>query len=73
MTVSELRGVLLSSNNQRLDSSQYKQMLLYAPDDDEATKLLVYAGDVRVLNEADQFARKVMKLPFVSLILVIPQ
>nr|XP_039255613.1 uncharacterized protein LOC120332437 [Styela clava]XP_039255614.1 uncharacterized protein LOC120332437 [Styela clava] len=63
MTVSQLRGVLLSNNDQRMDTSQYKQMLMYAPDDDEATKLLVYHGDVTKLNEADQFARKMVTIP----------
>lgn len=59
MTVSELRGMLLSANDNNLDSEQYKQLLMYAPDDDEAAKLLVFKGNVSKLNEADQFARKV--------------
>ena len=43
----------------RLDAEHYKQLLLYAPSEDESAKLRSYEGDVTGLNDVDQLGLKV--------------
>lgn len=59
MTTDQLQTALWTGADRRLDAAQYKQMLLYAPDEGEAEKLKAYKGDLAKLNEADRYAMKV--------------
>ena len=43
----------------KMDSSHYKQLLMYAPDQEEVEKLKSYNGDMSKLNEVDVLAIKV--------------
>lgn len=43
----------------RLDASHYKQLLLYAPSEDESAKLRSFDGDISGLNDVDQLGHKV--------------
>lgn len=63
----ELRQVLMTMSTDRLDPAHIKQLLLYAPDDDEVRQYERYADDPGKLSEPDQFVLQVL---FYSIVIV---
>uniref|UniRef100_A0A672P709 Grid2 interacting protein n=1 Tax=Sinocyclocheilus grahami TaxID=75366 RepID=A0A672P709_SINGR len=63
LSPSELRQVLLTMSSERLESSHIKQLLLYAPDDDEVRQYEQYRDDPSKLSEPDQFVLQMLFVP----------
>uniref|UniRef100_A0A8C1DQ91 Glutamate receptor, ionotropic, delta 2 (Grid2) interacting protein, a n=2 Tax=Cyprinus carpio TaxID=7962 RepID=A0A8C1DQ91_CYPCA len=63
LSPSELRQVLMTMSSERLDSSHIKQLLLYAPDDDEVRQYEQYRDDPSKLSEPDQFVLQMLSVP----------
>lgn len=63
LSPSELRQVLMTLSSERLDSSHIKQLLLYAPDDDEVRQYEQYRDDPSKLSEPDQFVLQMLSVP----------
>ncbi|XP_075421794.1 delphilin isoform X3 [Ascaphus truei] len=63
LTHLELRQVLLTMENERLEPSHIKQLLLYAPDEEERKHFQAYAGSPSKLSEPDQFALQMLSVP----------
>ncbi|XP_073415367.1 delphilin isoform X2 [Dendrobates tinctorius] len=59
----ELRHVLMTMENERLESSHIKQLLLYAPGEEERKHFQSYTGSPSKLSEPDQFALQMMQVP----------
>lgn len=57
----ELRQVLMTMLTDRLEPAHIKQLLLYAPDDDEVRRYQQYNDDPCKLSEPDQFVLQVIK------------
>lgn len=55
----ELRQVLMTMSSERLESAHIKQLLLYAPDDEEVRQYEQYRDDPNKLSEPDQFVLQV--------------
>lgn len=55
----ELHQVLMTMSSERLESPHIKQLLLYAPDDDEVRQYEQYSDDPSKLSEPDQFVLQV--------------
>lgn len=51
----ELRQVLMNMSADRLEPAHIKQLLLYAPDDEEVKQYEQYDQDLSKLSEPDQF------------------
>lgn len=63
LTHQELRHILMTMENERLEPSHIKQLLLYAPDEEEKKMFQAYTGSPTKLNEPDQFALQMMLVP----------
>uniref|UniRef100_H2Y8Z1 Delphilin n=1 Tax=Ciona savignyi TaxID=51511 RepID=H2Y8Z1_CIOSA len=67
LTTTEITNCLLINGSEatrkKLVSSHYQQLLLYAPDEEEAEKLKNFAGDISKLNEADTLSLKLVNIP----------
>uniref|UniRef100_A0A9J8A198 Glutamate receptor, ionotropic, delta 2 (Grid2) interacting protein, a n=1 Tax=Cyprinus carpio carpio TaxID=630221 RepID=A0A9J8A198_CYPCA len=63
LSPSELRQVLMTMSSERLESSHIKQLLLYAPDDDEVRQYEQYRDDPSKLSEPDQFVLQMLFVP----------
>ncbi|XP_053327111.1 delphilin [Spea bombifrons] len=59
----ELRHVLMTMENERLEPSHIKQLLLYAPDEEERKHFQEYGGSPSKLSEPDQFALQMLSVP----------
>lgn len=57
----ELRQVLMKMSADRLEPAHIKQLLLYAPDDEEVKQYELYDQDLSKLSEPDQFIFQVAK------------
>lgn len=55
----ELRQVLMNMVTERLESAHIKQLLLYAPDEEEVRQYELYREDPSKLSEPDQFVLQV--------------
>ncbi len=56
----ELREILMTMSTERLEPAHIKQLLLYAPDDDEVKRFQHYDQDPAKLSEPDQFVLQVL-------------
>uniref|UniRef100_A0A4W3H5F0 Grid2 interacting protein n=1 Tax=Callorhinchus milii TaxID=7868 RepID=A0A4W3H5F0_CALMI len=63
LSAPELRGVLLTMQSERLEPSHIKQLLLYAPDEDEVKRFKRFLADPSKLSEPDRFALQMMSVP----------
>uniref|UniRef100_A0A673MDP4 Glutamate receptor, ionotropic, delta 2 (Grid2) interacting protein, a n=1 Tax=Sinocyclocheilus rhinocerous TaxID=307959 RepID=A0A673MDP4_9TELE len=63
LSPSELLQVLMTMSSERLESSHIKQLLLYAPDDDEVRQYEQYRDDPSKLSEPDQFVLQMLFVP----------
>ncbi|TRY84694.1 hypothetical protein DNTS_003917 [Danionella cerebrum] len=59
----ELRQVLMTMSSERLEPPHIKQLLLYAPDDDEIRQYEQYTDDPSKLSEPDQFVMQMLSVP----------
>lgn len=59
LSPAELRHVLMTMATERLEPAHIKQLLLYAPDDDEAQQYERYRDEPAKLSEPDQFVLEV--------------
>ncbi|XP_026771766.1 delphilin isoform X3 [Pangasianodon hypophthalmus] len=59
----ELRKVLMTMSTERLEPSHIKQLLLYAPDDDEVKQFQQYDQDPAKLSEPDKFVLQMLLVP----------
>lgn len=57
----ELRQVLMNMSADRLEPAHIKQLLLYAPDEEEVKQYEQYDQDLSKLSEPDQFIFQVVK------------
>ncbi|XP_051995096.1 delphilin isoform X1 [Xyrauchen texanus] len=58
----ELRQVLMTMSSERLEPPHIKQLLLYAPDDDEVKQYAQYRDDPSKLSEPDQFVLQMLSV-----------
>ncbi|KAM8961444.1 delphilin [Pelodytes ibericus] len=63
LTPLELRHTLMTMENERLEPSHIKQLLLYAPDEEERKHFQEYGGSPSKLSEPDQFALQMLSVP----------
>ncbi|KAG8433300.1 hypothetical protein GDO86_017547 [Hymenochirus boettgeri] len=63
LTPMELHYILMTMENDRLEPSHIKQLLLFAPDEEERQKFEAYTGSSTKLSEPDQFALQMMSVP----------
>ncbi|KAM4697726.1 delphilin [Rhinophrynus dorsalis] len=63
LTHHELCHILLTMENERLEPSHIKQLLLYAPDEEERKQFQAYTGSPSKLSEPDQFALQMLSVP----------
>ncbi|NP_001361393.1 delphilin-like isoform X1 [Xenopus laevis] len=63
LTPLELRHILMVMENERLEPSHIKQLLLFAPDEEERQRFEAYTGNPSKLSEPDQFALQMMSVP----------
>ncbi|XP_063286574.1 delphilin [Pelobates fuscus] len=63
LTHLELRHILTTMENERLEPPHIKQLLLYAPDEEERKRFQEYAGSPSKLSEPDQFALQMLSIP----------
>ncbi|XP_051958831.1 delphilin isoform X1 [Xyrauchen texanus] len=59
----ELRETLMTMSTERLEPSHIKQLLLYAPDDEEVKQFQHYDQDPAKLSEPDQFVLQMLLVP----------
>ncbi|KAM9774013.1 delphilin [Syngnathus typhle] len=59
----ELRQVLMDMTTDRLEPAHIKQLLLYAPDEDEVKKYEQFDQDPAKLSEPDQFIFQMLMVP----------
>ncbi|XP_069503456.1 delphilin isoform X2 [Ambystoma mexicanum] len=59
----ELRRLLMTMESERLEPSHLKQLLLYAPDEDEAQRYGQYQDSPSKLSEPDQFVLQMLSVP----------
>ncbi|XP_028331454.1 delphilin isoform X2 [Gouania willdenowi] len=59
----ELRSVLMNLTTGRLEPAHIKQLLLYAPDDDEVKQYEQFEQDPAKLSEPDQFIFQMLMVP----------
>lgn len=55
----ELRQILMTTENDRLEPSHIKQLLLYAPDEEELKNFKRHSDNPSKLSEPDKFAMQV--------------
>lgn len=60
LSPAELREILMTMSTERLEPSHIKQLLLYAPDDEEVKQFKNYDQDPAKLSEPDQFVLQVL-------------
>ncbi|KAM9463138.1 delphilin isoform 2-T2 [Clarias gariepinus] len=63
LSPAELRQVLMTMSTERLEPSHIKQLLLYAPDDDEVKQFQQYNQDPDKLSEPDKFVLQMLLVP----------
>uniref|UniRef100_A0A8C9VT78 Grid2 interacting protein n=1 Tax=Scleropages formosus TaxID=113540 RepID=A0A8C9VT78_SCLFO len=63
LSPSELHHVLMTMSTDRLEPSHIKQLLLYAPDEDEELQYQQFSGDPSKLSEPDQFMFQMLSVP----------
>ncbi|XP_062331430.1 delphilin isoform X2 [Osmerus eperlanus] len=59
----ELRQILLTLTSDRLEPAHIKQLLLYAPDDDEVKQYQQFDQDLTKLSEPDKFIFQMLMVP----------
>ncbi|ROL51716.1 Delphilin [Anabarilius grahami] len=59
----ELRNILMTMSTERLEPAHIKQLLLYAPDDEEVKQFQHYDQDPAKLSEPDQFVLQMLLVP----------
>lgn len=59
----ELRRLLMTMESERLEPSHIKQLLLYAPDEDETQRYQQYQDSPSKLSEPDQFVLQMLSVP----------
>uniref|UniRef100_A0AAY4BK35 Glutamate receptor, ionotropic, delta 2 (Grid2) interacting protein, a n=1 Tax=Denticeps clupeoides TaxID=299321 RepID=A0AAY4BK35_9TELE len=59
----ELRHVLMTMGTERLEPAHIKQLLLYAPDEEEVKQYEMYRDDPSKLSEPDQFVLQMLLVP----------
>uniref|UniRef100_A0A8C2E556 Glutamate receptor, ionotropic, delta 2 (Grid2) interacting protein, b n=1 Tax=Cyprinus carpio TaxID=7962 RepID=A0A8C2E556_CYPCA len=59
----ELREILMTMNTERLEPAHIKQLLLYAPDDEEVKQFQHYNQDPAKLSEPDKFVLQMLLVP----------
>ncbi|XP_016401590.1 delphilin-like [Sinocyclocheilus rhinocerous] len=59
----ELREILMTMSTERLEPAHIKQLLLYAPDDEEVKQFQHYDQDPAKLSEPDQFVLQMLLVP----------
>uniref|UniRef100_A0A672KDI3 Delphilin n=1 Tax=Sinocyclocheilus grahami TaxID=75366 RepID=A0A672KDI3_SINGR len=59
----ELREILMTMSTERLEPAHIKQLLLYAPDDEEVKQFQHYNQDPTKLSEPDQFVLQMLLVP----------
>uniref|UniRef100_G3P3B6 Glutamate receptor, ionotropic, delta 2 (Grid2) interacting protein, b n=1 Tax=Gasterosteus aculeatus aculeatus TaxID=481459 RepID=G3P3B6_GASAC len=63
LSSSELRQVLMNMATERLEPAHIKQLLLYAPDDDEVERYERFEQDPAKLSEPDRFIFQMLMVP----------
>nr|XP_046233696.1 delphilin isoform X7 [Scatophagus argus] len=63
LSTAELRQVLMNMTTDRLEPAHIKQLLLYAPDDDEVKQYEQFDQDPAKLSEPDQFIFQMLMVP----------
>ncbi|XP_065098581.1 delphilin isoform X2 [Paramisgurnus dabryanus] len=63
LSPNELREILMTMSTERLEPSHIKQLLLYAPDDEEVKQFQHYDQDPSKLSEPDQFVLQMLHVP----------
>ncbi|XP_071319257.1 delphilin isoform X2 [Trachinotus anak] len=63
LSPTELRQVLMNMTTNRLESAHIKQLLLYAPDDEEVKQYEHFDQDPAKLSEPDQFIFQMLMVP----------
>ncbi|XP_069547417.1 delphilin isoform X3 [Brachyistius frenatus] len=63
LSPAELRQVLMNMTTDRLEPAHIKQLLLYAPDDDEVKQYEQFDQDPAKLSEPDQFIFQMLMVP----------
>ncbi|XP_047672927.1 delphilin isoform X1 [Tachysurus fulvidraco] len=63
LSPAELRHILMTMSTERLEPSHIKQLLLYAPDDDEVKQFQQYNQDPAKLSEPDKFVLQMLLVP----------
>uniref|UniRef100_A0AAV2LFM6 Delphilin-like n=1 Tax=Knipowitschia caucasica TaxID=637954 RepID=A0AAV2LFM6_KNICA len=59
----ELRDILMNMSTERLEPAHIKQLLLYAPDEDEVTLYQQYNQDLGKLSQPDHFIFQMLTVP----------
>uniref|UniRef100_A0A8C5QT10 Grid2 interacting protein n=1 Tax=Leptobrachium leishanense TaxID=445787 RepID=A0A8C5QT10_9ANUR len=59
----ELRHILMTMENERLEPSHIKQLLLFAPGEEERKRFQEYGGSPSKLSAPDQFALHMLSVP----------
>uniref|UniRef100_A0A3B3RBR9 Grid2 interacting protein n=1 Tax=Paramormyrops kingsleyae TaxID=1676925 RepID=A0A3B3RBR9_9TELE len=63
LSPAELRQVLMTMMTERLEPSHIRQLLLYAPDEDEVKQYEPYSHNPSKLSEPDQFVFQMLSVP----------
>ncbi|XP_061765015.1 delphilin isoform X1 [Nerophis ophidion] len=63
LSPAELRQVLMDMTTDRLEPAHIKQLLLYAPDEDEVKQYEQFEQDPAKLSEPDQFSFQMLMVP----------
>ncbi|XP_062234863.1 delphilin [Platichthys flesus] len=63
LSPAELRQVLMNMTTNRLEPAHIKQLLLYAPDDDEVKQYEQFEQDPAKLSDPDQFIFQMLMVP----------
>ncbi|XP_051272853.1 delphilin isoform X2 [Dicentrarchus labrax] len=63
LSTAELRQVLMNMTTDRLEPAHIKQLLLYAPDDEEVKQYEQFDQDPAKLSEPDQFIFQMLMVP----------
>nr|XP_061823412.1 delphilin-like isoform X2 [Nerophis lumbriciformis] len=63
LSPAELRQVLMDMSTDRLEPAHIKQLLLYAPDEDEVKQYEQFEQDPAKLSEPDQFSFQMLMVP----------
>ncbi|KAL4659123.1 delphilin-like isoform X1 [Arapaima gigas] len=63
LSPTELCQALMTMSTERLEPSHIKQLLLYAPNEDEELQYQQFSGDPSKLSEPDQFVFQMLSVP----------